>query len=208
MQSYDVVKSYDVIISGGGMVGATLGAALAQQLGDAARLLMVEKEPQGEAPPATFDARSLVLSRSTVRFLYQQGWWPRFCPLATPIERVSVRAERYFGGVDFTAVEAQAPALGYVMSAQALGAQVWSVVQEQPTLSVCCGAQIVAAQPTRQGWRVEIQGSDGTVAAVDTRLLIVAEGAGSQRLQQLGIQTTVRPYHQMGGQMKAIQILY
>ncbi|MEJ2681523.1 MAG: FAD-dependent monooxygenase [Gammaproteobacteria bacterium] len=187
------MQTYDVVISGGGMVGATLGAALAQQSGGALRILIVEKEPPSVAPPSTFDVRSIVLSRSTVRFLYQNGWWSACRPMATPIERVMVRSGRQFGAVDFSASEAHVPALGYVMGARDLGDRLWAAVAAQPSLTVWSGAQISTTQPIRRGWRVTVQHA-GSTEVLDTRLLVVAEGACSTCLTQLGIHTTVHRY--------------
>ncbi|MEJ2756267.1 MAG: FAD-dependent monooxygenase [Gammaproteobacteria bacterium] len=189
------MQTYDVVISGGGMVGATLGAALAQQSGGALRILIVEKEPPSVAPPSTFDVRSIVLSRSTVRFLYQNGWWSACRPMATPIERVMVRSGRQFGAVDFSASEAHVPALGYVMGARDLGDRLWAAVAAQPSLTVWSGAQLSTTQPIRRGWRVTVQHA-GSTEVLDTRLLVVAEGACSTCLTQLGIHTTVHRYQQ------------
>ena len=71
--------SHDVVIVGGGPVGAALGALLARQAapGGAARILLLERQlparPAADAPP---QLRVSALSRASERVLAAAGAWP------------------------------------------------------------------------------------------------------------------------------------
>lgn len=201
----------DIAIVGGGMVGATLAASLAQRFGADLRIAVIEREKVAKAP-STFDLRSIVLSRSTVRFLHQQGWWQGIAPDAMPIKTVAVERARQFGRLRFTAAEAQVPALGYVIANYDLGAHLWSQVQQQPSVQVLDACQLVSASPQANGWSLSLapvlsggdknagvnlsQHGDPVETCLRAKLLVVADGAGSSTLKSLGVASQVEPYGQ------------
>jgi len=197
------VEAFDIVIVGGGMVGATLAAAVSQRFGEHMRVAIIERDKVSQAPPSTFDLRSIVLSRSTVRFLHQQGWWPQILPLSTPIHTVAVERARQMGRVHFTAEEADVPALGYVIGNSDLGAQLWQQLALQQHVRVFDGCVLQQAVRTTQGWFFDVvpcaqSGMAGSSPGqhVSARLLIVADGADSQTLKNLGVASDKVPYGQ------------
>ncbi|MDP2325645.1 MAG: hypothetical protein Q8N51_16690, partial [Gammaproteobacteria bacterium] len=63
----------DVLIAGGGMVGASLAVALADL---PLRVSLVEAIPAGSPGQPSFDARTTALSRSSQHILQALGIWP------------------------------------------------------------------------------------------------------------------------------------
>jgi len=99
---------YDVLIAGGGPVGASLALAL-QGSGLVVGLL----EPR--APRAAqADPRPIALSHGSRLILERLGVWEQLAP-ATPIRRIHVSQRGGFGRVELDATEARLPALGYVV---------------------------------------------------------------------------------------------
>ena len=73
-------NDHDIAIVGGGMVGVSLALALAQGLGDRARILLLESFPLPAQTPdfascysPSFDARSTALSYSSYLIFQQLG---------------------------------------------------------------------------------------------------------------------------------------
>ena len=64
---------YDIIIAGGGMIGTSLGLALAPLN---LRVAIVEAIARGAELQPSFDDRSTALSRSSQRMFEAMGLWP------------------------------------------------------------------------------------------------------------------------------------
>jgi 2-octaprenyl-6-methoxyphenol hydroxylase len=103
-----VTADYDVLIAGGGPVGAAVALAL-RGTGLAVGLL------EARAPQAVqADPRPVALSHGSRLILERLGLWERLAP-ATPIERIHVSQRGGFGRVELKAAEVRLPALGYVL---------------------------------------------------------------------------------------------
>jgi len=101
------MSDHDVLIVGGGPVGAALALAL-RGSGLALGLL----EPR--APRAAADSRPIALSHGSRLILERLGVWEGLAG-ATPIERIHVSQRGGFGRVGLDARQAHVPALGYVL---------------------------------------------------------------------------------------------
>ena len=107
--------SFDVAIVGGGMVGASLAAALTP-LG--LRVALVESVPlQSESQPS-FDERTTALSNGSRRILNSMGVWDAVAPEAAPIRRIHVSDQGRFGFARIDAAEEGVAALGFVPNAE------------------------------------------------------------------------------------------
>ena len=101
------MADFDVLIVGGGPVGAALALAL-RGTGLALGLL------ESRARHAPGDARPIALSHGSRLILERLGVWEGLAG-ATPIERIHVSQQGGFGRVGMDARLAQVPALGYVI---------------------------------------------------------------------------------------------
>ena len=72
---------YDIVIAGGGMVGASLALALAPLK---LRVAVVEPVPRAADAQPSFDDRSTALSRSTQRMYEAMQLWDDIAAAATP----------------------------------------------------------------------------------------------------------------------------
>lgn len=82
---------YDVVIVGGGMVGATLACALnASPATQNLSVLIIDAQPQSDtskaAPHPSFDSRSTALSAASRSILERAGLWHTLQASACPID--------------------------------------------------------------------------------------------------------------------------
>ena len=102
----------DVAIAGGGMVGLSLAAALAQLPLD---VVVVEPVVPGADEQPSFDARTTALSGGSRRVLEGIGAWAAVAAGATPIRRIHVSERGAFGTAILTAEEQGVASLGYTV---------------------------------------------------------------------------------------------
>jgi 2-polyprenyl-6-methoxyphenol hydroxylase-like FAD-dependent oxidoreductase len=80
-----VKESYDIVIVGGGMVGASLALALAPLPW---RIAVVEAfAPSSESQPS-YDDRATALAEGSRRIFDTLGVWPALAPSTAPIRRI------------------------------------------------------------------------------------------------------------------------
>src|SRR5262245_58947191 len=106
------IPEFDVLIAGGGMVGASLALALAP-LGLRVGLIEVSVPGSGETH-ASFDERTTALSNGSRRTYQALGVWPLIEREVTPIKRIHVSDRGRFGFARLDAQDEGLDALGYV----------------------------------------------------------------------------------------------
>ena len=111
-------QHFDLVIVGGGMVGASLAIALA---GRGLRMALIEAyQPDAESQPS-YDDRAIALAYGTRRIFEALDVWPRLAEATTPIRDIHVSDRGHFGFTRLAAGEEGVPALGYVVTARNLG---------------------------------------------------------------------------------------
>src|SRR5215831_6485209 len=103
----------DVAIVGGGMVGASLAAAL---IGSGPRLLLIESVPFGDAAQPSFDERTTALGNASRRIFEGLGVWSSIAPEAAAIRTIHVSDAGRFGFARLSAAEQGIDAFGYVVA--------------------------------------------------------------------------------------------
>lgn len=117
------MSDVDVLIVGGGLVGASLAIALDRSglrvaLAEAAALSSAA--PQRPAPPS-YDERNLALARASVNALTALDVWPHVAARATAIRGVHVSRKGEFGVARFDAAAHGVDAFGATLPASELG---------------------------------------------------------------------------------------
>ena len=184
---------YDIVIVGGGLVGASLACALRTT---PLTVAIIEAAPwfTGDSRPPSYDDRIIALSYASQRIFNGMGIWDKIAPEATPIKHIHVSDQGHFGVTHLNTNGLGAPALGYVVSARHLG-QTLAKTLAQSKVDIFAPAQLV--QIINQDNAVEIQITvDNQQLILQTRLLVAADGGDSKIRQQLGITTHKKDYEQ------------
>lgn len=187
-----MASDYDVVIVGGGMVGASLAACLSACYKDVAcKVLIIESfalngssAEVGYQP--SFDARATALSYGSQQIYQGMGLWQRIAEHVTPIKNVHVSDRGRFGSVWMDSATEGLPALGYVADNKWLGAVLLEALYADATIEFACPATVVDASVDAAGAQVSFT-RDGEVVMVSTELLVVADGAQSGMRAKLGI---------------------
>ncbi|HSZ09761.1 MAG TPA: 2-octaprenyl-6-methoxyphenyl hydroxylase [Steroidobacteraceae bacterium] len=184
--------SFDVAIVGGGMVGATLGVALAPLN---LRVAIIEAIPHDAAAQPSFDERTTALSNGSRRILETLGVWPALNAAATPIRKIHVSDQGRFGFARIDAAEQGLPAMGYVVANRELGSALWSRLSASPGLEVYCPAEVAHIEANERSVTVEIA-QRGAKTRIDAKLIVAADGAQSAVRSAAGVDAQVRDYEQ------------
>lgn len=186
------MQEADIIIAGGGMVGACLACALS---GQGLRIMSVEAVPRERREEPGYDDRAIALAYGTRRIFDGLGVWAEIEAAATPIHRIHVSDRGHFGAVRMDRGEEGLPAIGYVVPARVIGQVLAGAVARLDDVERVCPARVVGAAAVTDRVRVAIEGADGaqTVAA---RLLVAADGADSVLREQAGIAALQTDYGQ------------
>ena len=113
---------YDLVIVGGGMVGASLAIALA---GRGLRLAMIEAHPPGADSQPSYDDRGIALAYGTQRIFEALRLWPAIAAVAEPIAEIHVSDRGHFGVTRLRAVDEGVPALGQVVTPKWPRSETW-----------------------------------------------------------------------------------
>lgn len=180
----------EIVISGGGVAGATLALALTRA-GFPVCLLEQRALP---TPSATLDIRVVALSPSAIRLFQALDVWPLPDGKVTPYQRMAVTGAANSAGIEFSARDVAQPALGYIVELRALQVALHQALQASRRCDVRIGSAI--AQLETQTDRIDLELIDG--ARKRASLLVIAEGEFSGLREQLGIGTHGRDYESAG----------
>lgn len=187
-----MTEQFDIVIAGGGMVGASLACALAKL---PLRLAVVERIPFDSDAQPSFDLRTTALSRTSQCILDSLGVWREVAKHAAPIRRIHVSEQGRFGTTVIDAARQGLPALGYVLENRRLGEVLWSQLAAADNVDLLVPARIDSARPAVEHIAAQLN-TDGNTTEITARLLVVADGAKSQLRAALGIAADTRPYCQ------------
>jgi 2-octaprenyl-6-methoxyphenol hydroxylase len=168
-------QDYDLVIVGGGLVGASLAIALA---GRGLRMALVEAaQPSVESQP-NYDDRALALAYGTRRIFEGLGVWQDIAPLAGPIDKIHVSERGQFGFTHLDCAEEGVPALGYVITARELGRVLLAHLPALADLDVIAPARVTNVTVDTQAAHLTVEQADGP-RHIHPRLLVAADGVQS-----------------------------
>lgn len=191
-QTNPPTTSYDLVIVGGGMVGASLALALS---GQGIRMALVEAFPPGADTQPSYDDRAIALAYGTRRIFDALSLWPDIDGVASPILNIDISDRGHFGGARLSAAAESVPALGYVVTARELGRVLIRRLADVQGLDVIAPAKVVRFSDDGRRVRIEIE-QQGVVSEIETGLLVAADGGRSTIREQLSLPTQQRAYGQ------------
>jgi len=174
-----VAEPSDIVIAGGGPVGAALALALRDS---GWRVTLAE----ARAPGAVVgDTRTIALAHGSRLILERLGVWPALAAETTPILRISISQQRSFGRTELRADEANVPALGYVTSYAALQRELMGAL-ERTTVRVMAGCAVLAVRGEANGAVVSVDVA-GMRQELPARLIVIADGGAQPDIAQVKI---------------------
>ncbi|MDG4813341.1 UbiH/UbiF/VisC/COQ6 family ubiquinone biosynthesis hydroxylase [Hydrogenovibrio sp. 3SP14C1] len=185
-------KIWDVVVVGGGMVGATIALGLAKK---GFEVLMLERE----APDLNWDAtapmqtRVSALTRASENILKNLGAWK------------GVQKRRYHAFTDmhvwesvsdaqvhFSSKEIHEPNLGYVVENKVIQAALWDEIIDHEKIAVLVGHALTGLTLQADQARLELDSS----IELKTKLVVGADGAFSKTRDMAGIEVKEHDYGQ------------
>lgn len=187
------IKPYDVVIVGGGMVGASLAALLPKEL----QVLVLESNAMPNNPiegyQPSFDARTTAISRGSHLILQQAGIWKVLAQHVQAIADVHVSDKGHWGSVKLSREQLAWPALGYVVENAWLGRSLLHVLAERSNVKLFCPAKVTGIKVVADGVLVNAEQNQATTQ-FHAKLLVVADGAASDSCRYLGIDHDIHSY--------------
>jgi ubiquinone biosynthesis UbiH/UbiF/VisC/COQ6 family hydroxylase len=184
-----MTSQFDVIVVGGGLVGASLALALEKQGREVA---LIEGRPGG-APDLDegWDARIYAVSPANQAFLEEMGVWPDMARIGK-VTRMDVRGDRG-GRLEFDAGEIGAPALAWIAENRWMLASIWREIRRS-SITVFAGCAVRTLTTTALDASIVL--SDGR--RLGASLVVGGDGADSSVRRQIGVDASVKSYGQSG----------
>lgn len=183
---------FDLIIIGGGMVGASLACALANQ---PLRIAIIEAVPYQADNQPSYDDRAIALSFGSRRIFDGLGLWPEIAPHTTAINRIHVSDQGRFGFARLDNKQENVDALGYVITARNLGRTLVHQLEQLKNLTLISPAKLTDLK-LGNDHATAIIDKNGKSKTLTASLIIAADGGNSAVRQLLDIQTTNHDYKQ------------
>lgn len=188
----DTSVDYDLLIIGGGLVGASLACALA---GSGLRIGMIEAVPFTSAASPAFDDRAIALAAGSQRIFSAMELWPSLRERVTPIRHIHVSDRGRFGFTRLHHDEEGVPALGYVALSRDLGEVLNRRLSGLADVELICPAELAGLTIAADHAQVRVRQGDAE-RRLTARLLVAADGARSLVREQVAIATRQWDYGQ------------
>jgi 2-octaprenyl-6-methoxyphenol hydroxylase len=187
------VDRWDVVIVGGGMVGASFALALrATRL----RVLLIENIPPDSQLQTSFDERTTALGNGSRQIFESLGVWSAMAGESAAIRSIHVSDAGRFGVARLDAKEQGIDAFGYVVPNRVIGRALWQALREAANLTVAMPAKVGHASLREDGVELEVL-IEGRTERLLAAVAVAADGAGSVLRASAGIPAAVEDYEQV-----------
>ncbi|MGC6406887.1 FAD-dependent monooxygenase [Bisgaard Taxon 45] len=185
----DVIQK-DIIVVGGGMVGAACALGLGQQ-GHQVQLIEHAPLPQFQ-PDSPYDLRISAISVASVNLLKQLGAWQyiehmRICPYRA-LETWEIEGF----STAFHSHELNLPELGFMVENNVVQLGLWQAISTNENIQTCVSNVIQKVVKRGENWQILLANGETYQAP----LIIAADGAKSKLRQIANIGTTGWQYRQ------------
>jgi 2-octaprenylphenol hydroxylase len=201
------MKSVDIIIVGGGVVGLTLADMLAQAEFTVA-LIDQQPAPALEGPlPVPYDLRVSAISHASQRIFQSLGVWPAICEQRIiAYQKMRVWDANSPARIDFDSIEISQAQLGYIVEQTVLRRALWQSLQQNERVQLFAGCRPVslenqssgtcrlgcAFQPNKPNMDPANKSWDVENWSLTAQLVVGADGRDSWVARQTGLTSTTQ----------------
>ena len=186
--------SLDVVVVGGGMVGAAAALTLARA--GFATALVEARAPAAWSMEDEVDLRVVGLAPSSVALLDELGVWTSIRDSrAGPYAHMHVWDAATGAAIHFDAADEGRDLLGYIVENNLVQWRLWQALESAGVQRIC-PAQVSGYDVLEDRVQLSLAGAETEV--LSARLLVAADGAGSPLRSLAGIETQGRDYAQRG----------
>ena len=182
---------FDVVIVGGGLVGATQALCLAKSCPQL-NIAVVEAFEATQKNQPSFDDRSIAIAEQSAQYLKNFNLFHESFSYCEAIKTVHVTDKGHFGKATITAKEYQLDALGYVAEVKPLGHALHKLLDEAENITVFCPDQVMAHRFTQDLALIELKSG----IKLSSALVVVADGGQSVSRDLLHIDFKKQAYEQ------------
>jgi 2-octaprenyl-6-methoxyphenol hydroxylase len=170
----------DVVIVGGGLVGLSLGHALAAAGVDCA---VIDREDPATAADDAFDGRGFAIAYGSRRVLDGLGLWQAMAPHAAPILDIRVTDGPSLLFLHYDHREVGSEPLGHIVEARYVRRALLEKLPERPRLQLIAPRTVTRVERSRSGVIAHLE--DGR--RIEARLAVAADGRTSPVRRAAGI---------------------
>tara|TARA_B100000787_G_scaffold74990_1_gene55254 strand:- start:1095 stop:2267 length:1173 start_codon:yes stop_codon:yes gene_type:complete len=182
---------YDIVICGGGMIGAALATLLAPH---GFSIALVDGHKPGRYDLSQkFDLRISALSPKSAQVMQQSAAWEilqgmRLCPY----KRMRVWEVAGFGDLTFSANQVAVAELGHIVENRLVQLSLWQALQSNDNVKIICPASPEHFHRDGKAMRIDLD----TGQSISARLVVGADGAQSKVRQGFGVGVNRGQYQQ------------
>lgn len=186
-------STYDLIIVGGGLVGASLAMALKSS---GLRIAVIEAHAFDSAQQPSFDSRTVALAYTSKEVFTALGLWDAMQQAGVgAIKHIHISDRGHLGQAKLHASDMQTDALGYVVENRVIGKVLLDAIADNPAVDYLCPLQVESFNVEND--RIDVICSNkGIMQTLSAKLLVAADGGHSAIRDQAAVKTRSRDYAQ------------
>ena len=185
-----MLVDYDIVIVGGGMVGASMACSLADT---DYKIAIIETFKQNSKLQPSFDERTVALTYSSKLIFNAIDIWQDISDEAYPIKDIEVTNKNSFGFSTLGTKDIQTEALGYVVPTRRIGQALHECIYTLKNIDLICPATVETIENKSECAQLTIK-QEHESKTLHTKLVILADGGRSGLLEQLGFTAKTKIY--------------
>jgi 2-octaprenyl-6-methoxyphenol hydroxylase len=185
-----VPEQFDVVVIGGGLVGASCALSIANTAPHLSVAVVEAHQVTGDYHPS-FDDRSIALAQQSVEYLQSLKLFEHHAPYAAAINNVTVSDRGHFGKAHINCAEFNKPSLGYVVEVNPFGRALHQHLAHA-NISVFCPDSVTSITSQLHCNLLTLQSTQ----QLSAKLVVVADGAQSPSRNLLGLRFNTQGYSQ------------